>query len=128
MTVAPHLGTVSGVGGELLKADFSLLTGASVLFDAVYVPGGDASVATLKETDEAPDFVAEAYKHCKTIGASGAGVQLLEVSGIATGDGEVPAQADPGVVIDREGSRGDSRTQFITAMARHRHWEREKVR
>jgi len=128
MTVAPHLGTVSGVSGEAVKVDFSLLTGASVLFDAVYVPGGEKSVATLKEINEAAEFVAEAYKHCKTIGASGAGVELLEVAGISTGDQEVPAAEDPGIIIDRIGTDGNISTQFISAMGHHRHWAREQVR
>ena len=48
MTVAPRLGVLTGAKGEECKADFSFLTGSSVLFDAVYVPGGDASVAALK--------------------------------------------------------------------------------
>jgi len=128
MTVAPHLGTVSGVSSEAVKVDFSLLTGASVLFDAVYVPGGEKSVATLKEINEAAEFVAEAYKHCKTIGASGAGVELLEVAGISTGDQEVPAAEDPGIIIDRIGTDGNISTQFISAMGHHRHWAREQVR
>ena len=38
--VAPRLGVLTGAGGEEIKIDFSLLTAASVLFDAVYVPGG----------------------------------------------------------------------------------------
>ena len=38
-TVAPHLGVVTGAGGTQLKVDFSFLTGSSVLFDAVYIPG-----------------------------------------------------------------------------------------
>src|ERR1041384_5801983 len=40
-TVAPRLGTLLSAGGQIANADFSFLTGASVLFDAVYVPGGE---------------------------------------------------------------------------------------
>ena len=45
MTVAPRLGMLTGSDGEQVKADFSFLTASSVLFDAVYVPGGEASIA-----------------------------------------------------------------------------------
>ena len=42
----------NGENKEIANADF-ILTGASVLFDAVYVPGGEASVAALKSEPEA---------------------------------------------------------------------------
>jgi catalase len=117
MTVAPHLGEITGAGGERVKADFSLLTAASVLFDAVYVPGGDDSVAALSGEPDATNFLREAYQHCKTIGAFGAGVDLLEAAGIA---GE-----EEGVVTQREGNVTDLSGPFIDAMAEHRHWTRE---
>ena len=43
MTVAPRLGMLTGANGEQIKADLSFLTGSSVLFDAVYVPGGEVN-------------------------------------------------------------------------------------
>ena len=55
-TVAPRLGVVTGAGGEELKVDFSFLTGSSVLFDAVYIPDGDASVAALMQQEEAREL------------------------------------------------------------------------
>src|SRR5689334_2716101 len=82
LTVAPRLGVLSGAGGETLNADFSFSTGASVLFDAVYVPDGEVSVSALQAEPEAANFLREAYQHCKTIAAHGAGVQLLENAGL----------------------------------------------
>ena len=104
MTVAPRLGVLTGANGEQVKADFSFLTGSSVLFDAVYVPGGEASVAALKNENEAANFLNEAYKHCKTIAASGAGVELLESAGIIgpSTDEDSKAKrssADAGVIV-----------------------------
>jgi catalase len=46
--VAPRGGTLSGTRGVKLPVDFSFLTVGSVLFDAVYVPGGAHSVKALK--------------------------------------------------------------------------------
>jgi catalase len=128
-TVAPRLGVVTGANGEELKVDFSFLTGSSVLFDAVYIPGGDASVSALKGQPEASEFVSEAYKHCKAIAASGAGVGLLAtaITGKFTekeASGKQVA-ADGGVVSSRDAAVGDVAKTFITAIARHRHWERE---
>ncbi len=90
---------------EECKADFSFLTGSSVLFDAVYIPGGDASVAALKGEPEASNFVDEAYKHCKAIAATGAGVGLLaswlgEKFSEANTTGKLVAE-DQGVVTSR---------------------------
>jgi catalase len=120
---------LTGANGEEVKADFSFLTGSSVLFDAVYVPGGDASVASLKKEAEAANFLNEAYQHCKTIAASGLGVELLESAGIVARSGEVAkaasGKAEPGVVSSREASARKISSDFIKAIARHRHWERE---
>ncbi|MDQ6653896.1 MAG: catalase, partial [Acidobacteriota bacterium] len=131
MTVAPRLGVLTGTNGEVLRADFSFLTGSSVLFDAVYVPGGEASVASLKTEVEAINFLNEAYKHCKTIAASGAGVDLLESAGVGTGPTvdesakKGQPRAQPGVIASRDANTGSLGVEFIKAIARHRHWERE---
>lgn len=126
MTVAPRLGMLTGANGEQVKADFSFLTGSSVLFDAVYVPGGDASVASLKRETEAANFVDEAYKHCKTIAASGAGVELLATAGVVSGSAETKNPGNqPGVIASRDGTIQKLGGEFVKAIAQHRHWERE---
>ena len=73
---------VTGARGAGDPVDYSLLTVGSVLFDAVYVPGGDKSAEALAAEASAVLFVREAFKHCKAIAASGAGVDLLSVVGI----------------------------------------------
>ena len=130
MTVAPRLGLLTGGAGEQCKADFSFLTASSVLFDAVYIPGGDASVAALKGEPEASNFVAEAYKHCKAISAAGAGVGLLAVwlgdkFSEANTTGKLIAE-EQGVVTSRGPVGGNLSAAFIEAIAQHRHWEREQ--
>jgi len=121
MTVAPRLGVLTGVDGETLNADFSLLTASSVLFDAVYVPDGEASVAALQAGPEAVDFLREAYQHCKTIAGHGVGAQLLENAGL----GE--SMADAGLIAGRDGDARTLSENFIVGIARHRHWEREVI-
>ncbi len=122
LTVCPRLGVVTGVEGDTLKADFSLLTGSSVLFDAVYVPDGEASVAALQAEPEALSFLEEAFKHCKTIAASGAGVQLLQSAGLPVEGG-----TDPGVIVGTDRNTKELAENFVVAMAQHRHWERESM-
>ena len=129
MTVAPRLGVLTGQDGEVVKADFSLLTASSVLFDAVYVPAGQASIDSLLRENESTNFVLEAYRHCKTIGAAGGGVELLRAAGLpllAMNDGSNGQDAEPGVVVG-DGDIKALAAGFIEAMRLHRHWEREST-
>src|SRR5688572_13598208 len=110
--VAPRLGSLKTAKGGTVKIDFSLLTAGSVLFDAVYVPGGKSSVEALKADARAIHFVDEAFKHCKTIGATAEGAELLRASRAGV--------ADEGVIVNKEAQA------FIKALARHRHWSRQR--
>ncbi|MGV0026735.1 catalase, partial [Phormidesmis priestleyi] len=77
--VAKFMGTIKAADGQELEVDKTFLTGASVMFDAVYVPGGAKSIEALKTNGEALNFINEAFKHCKAIAATGEGVELLRV-------------------------------------------------
>ncbi len=129
--VAPHLGILTGAKGGSIPVDFSFLTSSSVLFDAIFIPGGDKSVAALQQEADACEFVKEAYKHCKTLGAIGAGGRFLRVAclernpmGESDGAG-AETTTDKGLIIGRDGEMRDVTSRFIKAMAQHRHWERE---
>ena len=128
--VAPRLGNLTGAKGADVKIDFSLFTTSSVLFDAVYVPGGEQSVKGLLAEADALHFVNEAYKHCKTIAASGEGAELLRASYIGKAkeadksDAKDQLVSEPGV-ISGNGQVGKIATAFIEAIAKHRHWDRE---
>ena len=121
LTVAPRLGVLTGADGETLNADFSFSTGASVLFDAIYVPDGEASVAALQAGPEAANFLREAFQHCKTIAAHGVGVQLLENAGLNE------TMADAGLIAGRDGDARSLAEPFVAGIARHRHWDREVI-
>jgi catalase len=129
--VAPRLGMLASAQGSEVSIDFSLLTAGSVLFDAVYVPAGEKSVETLKGEAKALHFINEAYKHCKAIAATGAGIDLLRASYL--GAEKIPAPnavenqmlAEEGIIISRNAQAGDVATEFINAIAQHRHWSRE---
>ena len=128
-TIAPHLGVVVGNDGEQVKVGGSFLTEASVLYDAVYIPGGDASVQALLKLDEPKEFVSEAFKHCKAIAATGAGTELL-VAALGTKLGDAKTAGDKvsvnrGVVSSGDAATKNVATAFIDAIKQHRHWERE---
>lgn len=86
--VAPRLGALKAENGGDVTADFSLLTVGSVLFDAVFIPGGSRSVEALKADVTAVHFVNEAYKHCKALAATDAGAELLPIA-VRNKDGKV---------------------------------------
>ncbi len=123
MLVAPELGELTGDSGQVRVPEFSILTTASVLFDAVYVAGGEHATAWCAEAD-AVDFVRDAYKHCKPVMATGEGVALLEAAHIPLGG---PDDADPGdeATIVAKKASGPVIKRLIAAMARHRLWSRE---
>jgi catalase len=78
--VAPRGGTLTTARGAKIPVDFSLLTVGSVLFDAVFIPGGVDSAKALAEEAMAVLFVNEAYKHCTALAVTGAGFALLPTS------------------------------------------------
>ena len=127
--VAPRLGLLKSAKGAEVKADFSLLTASSVMFDAVYIPGGD-SVKALQQHVEALEFLQETYKHCKTIAATGAGAELIRACGSTNGAKDTErkeAVGDEGVIIAGDDQVGKIAGEFIRAIAQHRHWSREKT-
>jgi len=134
--IAPRLGALTGARGQAVPVDWSLLTVGSVLFDAVYVPGGDKSAEALAAEASAVLFVREAFKHCKAIAASGAGVGLLAAAGIMedspapaesqSGRGKSsPAANDDAIVVGTDAQLESIAQAFIQAIARHRNWSRE---
>ena len=75
--LAPTNGAVRTAAGEELAVDRAMTTMASVLYDAVVVPGGDAAVTTLSADGYAMHFIAEAIKHAKPVAAVGTGATLV---------------------------------------------------
>ena len=126
--IAPRLGFIAGMDDQTLPVDKSLLTTASVLYDAVYVPGGINSVAALEADPDAVHFLNEAFKHCKAIATDPQAMQVLK----ATYFGRKLPEDYSGDTALMEGiliGQGDGFAQdFIKAVAQHRFWDREKAR
>jgi catalase len=127
--ISPRLGIVQAASGQDVEANKNYLTAASVFYDAVFIPGGKASIETMKIQGFPIDFIREAYRHAKTVGATGEGVELLIEAGALSGAaGGVPNQArsERGVVTARDTTDMKAFVQdFIAAMMQHRHWDRE---
>lgn len=125
--IAPQLGTVSTSSGKQLAIDHALSGMPSIMFDALLLPGGTASVASLAQLGDAVHFVLEAYKHCKTLCAINEGAQLLSSLGFALeANGGQVMTPTPGVLLadSRKTAHGEIAEAFIAAITSHRHWDR----
>jgi catalase len=123
--IAPRGGVLTGRRGARIPVDFSLLTVGSVLFDAVFMPGGTESVKTLKADATAVLFVNEAYKHCKALAATGEGTELLLNHNGARRAPATAGEIEEGVVVGADGDAARVAAELIKAIARHRAWSRE---
>lgn len=142
--VGVHPGALAAEGGAPVPVDRALGTVASVMYDAVVVPGGKTSVATLVAMGPARHFVAEAFLHAKPSAALAEGVELVaavDLPGVrvaGNGDGLV---IDVGVVTASSNGQGlsakaagavkdavspgdDFVNAVVESMTMHRHWER----
>jgi catalase len=122
LLIGPHGGTV---GGMAVQRTFA--TARSVEFDVVLLAGAPAPAPDALPARDAKAgaadtaaidprvvlLVEEAYRHCKVIGAWGAGATVLEAAGVT---------GTPGIV------RGDGAAEVLERvqeqMAYHRAWER----
>jgi catalase len=118
--IAPHLRSVLTDADGALAAEYSFLTASSVLFDAVYVPHG-IGLNVLAENDDALEYLNDAYKHCKVIGADGEASELLSGTTFAS----KLTNDDPGIIITNEVGSEAFAQEFIAAMGMHRFWDRE---
>ena len=110
--IAPKQGFVTTKAGDQYPIDESLLTAASVVFDAVYVAGG-TGLKTLLGNADALHFVAEAFKHCKPIASDKEAAEMLQ-------------KAIPEVKLPAKGvSAKGNLEEFVENIQQHRFWERE---
>jgi catalase len=121
--IAPRLGRVAPTGGEPFEATGTLENSAPVLFDGLVLPDGVGGVKTLGACLEVMDFISNQYRHGKSILALGASKALITQAGVSEtlGNGD----ADPGLVMGAAGKADHAVADFITAVGRHRHPERE---
>lgn len=113
--IAPHGGTVVCDENMEHEVDAAIMTTESVLFDAIYIPGGKKSIDTLKSESKYMKFLNEAFKHCKAIAVDHEGEQLLDETFISN------YKDDKAVFINQKPQ------SFINAIAKHRNWDRMDV-
>lgn len=112
--LGPTSAPVKTADGKSLPVDASMEGMPSVIFDAVFVPGGAASIKALGGDGVALHYVLEAYKHLKAIALHGEAKQLLDV---------LKLEADAGLLEGKD--VGALTKPFFAAIGQHRVWARE---
>lgn len=122
--ISPILGYIKGQNGTSIAVDHSFLPNMSMIFDAIYVPGGSDSIDALIKEKNALEFICETYKAYKAIATDEDGVKLLMASCMK--DWLSPSIYDnlmeQGIVIHT--SKEPSVSNFIKAIGRHRFRDR----
>ena len=127
-------------GGQDVKPDHHLEGFRSTMVDAIYIPGG-SHVSTLRKSGRALHWVREAFAHCKAIGATRSGVELVkdacvgldavrlsqndvrESYGVVTGSKLEPQTQ--GKVTEIAKGTGRFLEEFFYSISQHRNYARE---
>lgn len=122
-TVGLRLGDVMAADGTPIAVETTIEAMPSVLWDAVVLPAGPQALAPLAARGDVMDFLKDPYRHGKPMLALGeTGRQLLAAAGIPLTLPE--GRPDPGLVLGDEDAAA-AIDEFIAALGRHRHFERE---
>ncbi|GLH20754.1 catalase [Pseudomonas atacamensis] len=112
--LGPTSAPVKTADGKALPVDASMEGMPSIAFDAVFVPGGAASITALSGDGVALHYLLEAYKHLKAIALHGEAKQLQDL---------LKLDADAGLL---QGADVGALTKpFFAAIGEHRVWARE---
>tara|TARA_Y100001951_G_scaffold55100_1_gene43723 strand:+ start:1143 stop:3278 length:2136 start_codon:yes stop_codon:yes gene_type:complete len=112
--IGPSPAPVKTADGKMLPVDAAMDGMPSVMFDAVFVPGGADAAAAMAKSGEAKHYVLEAYKHLKPIVVLGAARPLLASLNL-TSDAGLLEGDDVDAVFGN----------FAQALGQHRVWARE---
>jgi catalase len=112
--IAKFPGTIKASDGKMIAVDRVAANAPSVVYDAVFVPGGSA--AAVAQLGLAIHFITEAYVHGKAIGAGSDGVDVLKKAQIPV-DGKAM-----GVVL---GDNASVLAEEFTAAMLKRHYGRD---
>ena len=107
--------------------DGTIVANPSILFDALFIPGGAGSIRALQENGDAVHYALESYIHYKTIAAAGQGVDFLAHIGLISRlkNRDLPA----GILTSASNNISDDfKQQIVKAIGQHRFFYRERVK
>jgi catalase len=121
--LSQRLGVITGAEGTPFEVDGTLENSPPVLFDALVLPDGIDAVERLAKDGHTLEFLKDQYRHGKSILVLGAASKLLKKAGIFE---VLPSgEPDPGLLVAEPGGYDSAAKRFVTAIAKHRHPERD---
>lgn len=111
--ISEKLGTIVGSDGSKLNVDETFKTKDSVLYDSLYIVGGNAADQE-NFNQNITDFYTEAYKHYRPIGIATTGQSYIKLS---------QGNNFEGVVFATNNS--NFKRDFVSAIAQQRFWNRK---
>jgi catalase len=141
-TIGTKRSKITAAGGsEGVQPDHHLEGQRSVMFDSIFVPGGEQSIATLRKNGRALHYVREAFGHLKAIGATGEAVEfvkdacalpavkLSEGADVVSSYGVVTASKTESNSFKESVKMAKGAKDFVDAyffeVSQHRNWDRE---
>ncbi|CDQ41669.1 Catalase HPII [Virgibacillus salexigens] len=109
--ISEKLGKVRGANSTEWRVEGSFLTGSPLLYDGLYVVGGDAEGTTFNWKTKS--YVVETYNHYKPIGLTHKGATIIQPLGII---------GQPGVLVEEEST--PFANDFTKVMTKQRFWVR----
>jgi catalase len=111
--LGPTSAPLKAADGKMLPVDASMEGLPSIAFDAVFVPGGAASIKALSNDGVALHYLLEAYKHLKAIALHSDAQPLVDL---------LKLEVDAGLIV---GADAKLIKAFFAAIGQHRVWDRE---
>ncbi|KAH0019445.1 CAT2 catalase, partial [Aureobasidium melanogenum] len=145
-TIAPRRTPIYAAGeskesGKGLVPDHNLEGQRSTMYDAIFIPGGADSIATLRKNGRALHYVREAFGHLKSIGATGEAVAFVkdacQLPGVTFSEGNDVVDSYGVVTASQTEVNGfkeaitlvkgakDFTTAFSYAISQHKNYQRE---
>jgi catalase len=121
--LSTRLGFVEDADGTRFAIDATMENTPAVLFDALVLPDGADAVEALSKDGHTLEFLKDQYRHCKSIWVLGESAKLLQKAGIFA---VLPTgEPDPGLILTPSAEAGAALEQFIAAIGKHRHPQRD---
>jgi len=117
--VAPDLSEMK-LGGDRVKADKALASTPSVVYDGVINLTPRSGYKNPEDVGRALKFIAQAVKHCKTVGVSDEGRDLVEAATLGLGE-KLPGMVNLRGTQSKTSDLGET---FLRELGKHRHWDR----
>ncbi len=118
--VAPKLSEIK-IENQIVKPHKALNSTPSVVYDGVIVFANKDSYQNPEDIGKALNFIAQAFKHCKTIAADETGTAFIHKATMGLTEKSTAGTIFPSVKKSSTKTLGQT---FIAELAKHRHWSR----